>query len=85
MKNIKTLINKLEKLVELTNEAEEKWEVRPEDAKLEAAFVRAYAAEGKTREELAVAISNYAGIDTKIAYKMTYKTFEQLKNLAARM
>lgn len=84
MENIKTLINKLEKLVELANEAEEKWEARPEDVKLEAAFVRAYAAEGKTREKLAVAISNYAGIDTKIAYKMTYKTFEQLKSLAAR-
>lgn len=85
MKNIKTLISKLEKLVEIANEAEEKWEARPEDVKLEAAFDRAYAAEGKTREELAVTISNYAGIDPKIAYKMTYKTFEQLKNLAARI
>lgn len=84
MKNIKTLINKLERLVDITNEAEEKWEARPEDVKLEAAFVKAYAAEGKTREELAVAFSNYAGIDTKTAYQMTYKAFKQLKNLAAR-
>lgn len=45
MKNIKTLINKLERLVDITN---------------------------------------YAGIDTKTAYQMTYKAFKQLKNLAAR-
>lgn len=85
MEKIKALINKLEKLVELTNEADKRWEARPEDEKLEAAFDRAYAAEGETREELAKAISSYAGIDIKIAYKMTYKTFEQLKDLAARI
>lgn len=85
MKKIKALIIALEKLVAAANSAEEAYAENPESSNLEAAFDIAYKAEFETRQDLAKAISSYAGIDIKTAYAMTYKTFEQLKSLAARI
>lgn len=85
MKKIKALIETLAKLVETANAAEEAYAANPENEELEAAFDEAYKAEYETRQKLTKAISSFAGIDTKTAYAMTHKTFEQLKSLAERI
>ena len=85
MKKIKALIKTLEKLVEVANAAEEAYAANPDNEKLEAAFDEAYKAEYETRQELTKAISSFAGIDSKTAYTMTNKTFEQLKSLTDRI
>ena len=85
MKKIKSLIKSLEKLVAVANAAEEAYAANPDNEELETAFDEAYKAEFETRQELTKAISSFAGIDTKIAYAMTHKTFEQLKSLADRI
>ena len=85
MKKIKALIETLAKLVETATAAEEAYAANPENEELEAAFDEAYKAEYETRQKLTKAISSFAGIDTKTAYAMTHKTFEQLKSLAERI
>lgn len=70
---MKTLLNKLQAAIEITNAVDDRWAAEPENEAIEAEWQRCYEAEYAARTELASAITRLTQeIDMATAMKMTY-------------